>query len=187
MPDVADAIAHGPTGPGKCHDLDNFILCSTKTDFGLSPGLMTADERVEHAVSNPGLEDRDVAPWSTNGVAASVSTARAHSGTHSLAETGGPGTIYQDINGLQPGRTYTASVWVSAAPDTSTGAQIIIYNPSDNTGVSSASVRPESAWQRLSQSFTAGREGAVRIHLARGPGGGAVYWDDIHLSVAEAQ
>jgi len=35
--ELAALIARGPTGPGKCHDLDNFILCSSKTDFGLSP------------------------------------------------------------------------------------------------------------------------------------------------------
>ena len=34
---VAAQIAKGPTGDGKCHDLDEFILCTTKTDFGLSP------------------------------------------------------------------------------------------------------------------------------------------------------
>jgi len=36
-PSVAAQIAKGPTGEGKCHDLDGFILCSPKTDFGLSP------------------------------------------------------------------------------------------------------------------------------------------------------
>jgi hypothetical protein len=29
-PEVASVIARGPTGPGKCHDLDGFILCSIK-------------------------------------------------------------------------------------------------------------------------------------------------------------
>ena len=38
-PELAARIAAGPTGPGKCHDVDRVILCSTKTDFGLSPGL----------------------------------------------------------------------------------------------------------------------------------------------------
>lgn len=36
-PEVAVIISKGPTGPGKCHDVDNFILCSSRTDFGLSP------------------------------------------------------------------------------------------------------------------------------------------------------
>ena len=38
MPEVAAAIAQGPTGPGKCHDVDNFILCSTKSGFRAQPG-----------------------------------------------------------------------------------------------------------------------------------------------------
>jgi hypothetical protein len=34
-PMLARTIAAGPTGPGACRTLDGFILCSTKTDFGL--------------------------------------------------------------------------------------------------------------------------------------------------------
>ena len=186
-PELAEAIAHGPTGPGKCHDLDNFILCSSKTDFGLSPVLMTPEQRVGNAVANPGFEDGDLAPWSTNGVQAAISTAHAHAGEHSLIETGGAGTVYQDINGLQPGRTYTLSAWVSAAPGAGTTAQLTIYNPTNNTAVSSPSVRCDPAWQYLSESFIVGREGAVRIHLVRGPGAGSVYWDDVHISSGETQ
>jgi hypothetical protein len=178
-PELADAIAHGPTGPGKCHDVDNFILCSAKTDFGLSPVLMTPAERVEQAVANPGFEDGELAPWSTNAVQASVSSARAHSGSHSLAESGG-GTMYQDINGLEPGRTYTLSAWVSAA--TSANVQLVVYNPSDNTSVASTPMRADPTWQLVTRTFTVGREGAVRIHLSRSPGASMVYWDDVHIS-----
>jgi Family of unknown function (DUF6311) len=32
-PKLAAAIAAGPTGPGKCHEVDGFVLCSAKTDF----------------------------------------------------------------------------------------------------------------------------------------------------------
>jgi arabinogalactan endo-1,4-beta-galactosidase len=180
MPDVAAAVAQGPTGPGKCHDLDHFILCSTKTDFGLSPVLMTPEQRVENAVANPGFEDGDTSPWSTNGAKAAVSTVTAHSGKYSVAETGA-GTVYQDINGLEPGATYTLFAWVSGTPGDRTTAQIIIYNPSDNTSASSTPVLSNPGWQLLSRSFTVGREGAIRIHLARGPGDGTVYWDDVHI------
>ena len=44
-PTLAAVIARGPTGPGKCHDLDGFILCSTNPDFALSPTLKTEYER----------------------------------------------------------------------------------------------------------------------------------------------
>ena len=39
-PAVAFEIARGPSGPGKCHLVDEFILCSTQTDFGL-PALVS--------------------------------------------------------------------------------------------------------------------------------------------------
>jgi hypothetical protein len=185
-PELAETIARGPSGAGKCHDVDNFILCSTKTDFGLSPTLMTAEERVENSVANPGLEDGKVAPWSNNGVEATASAAHAHSGTYSLAETGA-GTVYQDINGLQPGAAYTLSAWVSCSPGAPTSAQLTIYNPTDNSAVSSPPLTCDPTWQLLSTSFFVGGEGAVRIHLVRGPGTGIVYWDDIHISGKEAR
>ncbi len=181
-PELASAIAQGPTGPGKCHDVDRLILCSTKSDFGLSPVLMTPDERVENSVANPGFEDGQLAPWSTNGVTGNVTTAHAHTGEHSLIETGGLGTMYQDINGLTPGSSYTLSAWVSCSPGTATTTHISIYNPSDDSATSSPARPCDPGWQQLSRSFTVGREGAVRIHLARGPGDGSVYWDDIHIS-----
>ena len=34
-PELAEVIAAGPTGPGKCREVDGFILCSSKIDFGL--------------------------------------------------------------------------------------------------------------------------------------------------------
>jgi hypothetical protein len=181
MPEVAAAIAQGPTGAGKCHDVDNFILCSTKTDFGLSPVLMTAEQRAENGVANPGLEDGTTAPWSTNGARTAVSTVTAHSGTYSLAMTGA-GTAYQDINGLEPGATYTVSAWVAGTAGTSTSAELMIYNMSDNVTLSSPVIQTSPAWRQLSSSSKVGREGAIRINLARGPGDGTVYWDDIHLS-----
>lgn len=52
-PSVASIIAAGPTGPSACHTLDGFILCSTKTDFGLGPSssievpMMYASGRIE--------------------------------------------------------------------------------------------------------------------------------------------
>jgi hypothetical protein len=33
-PALADVIARGPTGPGKCHTVNGFILCSSRIDFG---------------------------------------------------------------------------------------------------------------------------------------------------------
>jgi hypothetical protein len=185
-PELAEIIARGPTGPGKCHDVDNFILCSTQTDFGLSSTLMTPQQRVENAVANPGMESGKIAPWSNNGVEATASAAHAHTGTYSLAETGA-GTVYQDINGLKPGGAYTLSAWVSCSPGAPATTQLTIYNPTDNSAVSSPAIPCDATWQPLSRTFTVGGEGAVRIHLGRGPGAGTVYWDDIHIAAEESR
>jgi len=179
-PQLAERIAAGPTGPGKCHDLDRVILCSVKTDFGLSPTLMTPAERLENAIANPGFED-GVAPWTPVWeVKVRTNASRAYSGTHSLAEAGA-GSVYQDITGLEPGVTYTLEAWVSASPDATASAQITVYDPTSNVAGASPFLTPGTDWQKLSQSFTAGAEGTVRLHLLRGPGGGIIYWDDIQI------
>jgi Family of unknown function (DUF6311) len=41
-PTLAEVIAKGPTGPGKCHAVDGFILCSMRLDFG--PGARAVPE-----------------------------------------------------------------------------------------------------------------------------------------------
>lgn len=182
-PEVAAAIAQGPTGPGKCHDLDGFIVCSTKTDFGLSPVLMTADQRQEHAIANPGFEDGDLIPWSLVWeLQANVTREAAHGGSYSLAESDGAGTAYQDVNGLQPGAMYRISGWVSGSPGATAAAQLAVFNPSDNTAVSSPVVDCRPEWQSVSVAAIAGREGAIRIHLMRRAGSGTIYWDDLRIT-----
>jgi Family of unknown function (DUF6311)/Carbohydrate binding domain len=181
-PELAARIAAGPTGPGNCHDLDRAVLCSTKTDFGLSAALMTPEDRLENAIANPGFEDGEVSPWSPVWeVNASASAARAYSGTYSLAEAG-VGSVYQDITSLEPGATYTVYGWVSASPHATAAAQITVYDPTSNVASSSPFLTPGQDWEKLSQSFTAGAEGTARLHLLRGPGSGTIYWDDIRIA-----
>jgi hypothetical protein len=182
-PEVAAAISEGPTGPGKCHDLDGFIVCSTKTDFGLSPVLMTADQRLEHALANPGFEYGDSAPWTPMwDLNTSVTREVAHSGAYSLAENEGAGSVYQDATGLRPGATYTISAWVSGSPGSTATAQLAAFDPSSNGTVSSPVFNCGPDWRPVSISAIAGREGAMRIHLIRHPGSGAIYWDDLSIT-----
>lgn len=182
-PDLAVAVSEGPTGPGKCHDLDGFIVCSTRSDFGLSPVLMTADQRLERALANPGFEDGDSAPWTPVwDVKANATREAAHSGAYSLAETEGAGSVYQDVNGLQPDATYTISAWVSGSPGATATAQLAVFDPSSNGVVSSRVVNCGPNWQPISISATAGREGAIRVHLLRRPGAGTIYWDDVSIT-----
>jgi len=52
-PAIAGMIEAGPSGPNVCHPLDGFILCSSRTDFGLEPAspeevpMMYASGRIE--------------------------------------------------------------------------------------------------------------------------------------------
>ena len=180
-PELATRIAQGPTGPGKCHDLDRVILCSTKTDFGLSPVLMTAEARLDSAIANPGFEE-GVVPWSPVWeVNAAANSERARSGTHSLAENG-TGSVYQDVTSLEPGATYIVSAWVSSSPNATAPVQLTVYDPTDNVTSSSPFTNVGRDWRNVFLSFTAGREGTMRLHLLRGPGSGTVYWDDVHIS-----
>jgi len=178
-PSVATLIAEGPTGTGKCHDLDRFILCSSKTDFGLSPALITPELR---AVGNAGFEDSDLSPWmSFQNVVQGITTAQAHTGTHSLAQTAGDGSAYQDSTGLEPGMTYIVSAWVAASPGATATAQLATYDPGNDVAVFSPIVHLYPGWQLVSRLVTVGRTGNIRVHLFRNQGYGTIYWDDVRI------
>jgi hypothetical protein len=178
-PAVADLIAQGPTGAGKCHDLDRFILCSSKTDFGLSPALITPERR---AVGNEGFENSELSPWmSFQNVVQGITAAQAHTGAHSLAQTAGAGSAYQDATGLEPGVTYVVSAWVAASPGATATAQLATYDPGTDVAVFSPVVQLHSGWQLVSQIFTVGQTGRIRVHLFRNQGYGTIYWDDLRI------
>lgn len=181
-PTLADIIAKGPTGPGKCHDLDGYILCSIKSDFGLSPNLESAAERERDAIRDPGFEDNNLAVWLPFQNAKSfVSTEHPRSGLHSLAQSEGEGSVDQDITGLQPGIRYVISAWVSASPGATARAQIALWSPSENLATFSPELRPNPEWRLLTHSMIAGADGILRLHLFRKEGSGTLYWDDLTI------
>jgi len=185
-PLLAQEIAKGPTGPGKCHDLDHLILCSTKTDFGLSPILASPLELLKTAIDDPSFEDSGLSSWSTwQNVNASVTTARSHDGSQSLVESGGAGSVYEDVTDLEPGRTYVVSAWVSGSADVTATAQIAVSDSGANAATFSGSVTPHDSWQLVSQSVTVSDAGRLRIHLFRNEGRGSVYWDDVHIYLSK--
>jgi hypothetical protein len=181
-PTLAAIIANGPTGPGKCHDLDGYILCSIKSDFGLSPSLKNAAERERDAIRDPGFEDDDLAAWPGFQNAKSfLSTDRARSGLHSLAQSEGEGSVNQDIGGLEPGRVYVVSAWVSASPGATARAQIALWSPSANIATFSPELHSTPEWQLLTLAMAAGADGILRLHLFRKEGSGTIYWDDLSI------
>jgi hypothetical protein len=181
-PELAVMIEQGPTGPGKCHHVDEFILCSAKTDFGLNPSLTTAYEPVSGALHDPGFEDGRLATWpSFQKVNASVNTSQVHSGIQSVAESDDEGSVYQDLKGLDPGAMYVVSAWVSSSPGTTATAQIALYDPSKDVSKDSTEWHVGPEWQLLTDSMVAGDSGTLRLHLFRRKGSGTVYWDDIKV------
>jgi hypothetical protein len=133
-------------------------------------------------VENPGFEDGNFAPWVPyRSVQFHVSAARAHSGSYSLMETSGEGSVYQDVSGLQPGRVYSIGAWVAASRDATATAQIAVFDPAKNVATFSLAVHPDSVWRQIDDAVTMGPGGNLRIHLFRYQGTGIIYWDDVSV------
>lgn len=162
---LAQRIADGPTGPGVCHSLDHFILCSPKNDFGLSP-VLNPGKLLQNTIADPSFENSKLSGWLTfQNVTAVPSEVRAHNGTRSLAEIAGVGSVYQDAVGLVPGRTYVVSAWMSGTSGATAAGQIALYDTGANVAISSKSVMPIKGWQLIAASLTVHAPGAIRIHL----------------------
>jgi len=158
----------------------------TPVDVSRPAPITYVSETVPGEVANPGFEDNDLASWDPfQDVRATLFSARVHSGSYSLAESEGVGSVYQDVTGLQPGRRYRISVWVSASPGATAGSQIALWEPSANVAIFSDTVHPGPNWQLLSDSITIGKEGTLRMHLFRREGTGTIYWDDVRISPDE--
>ena len=184
---------------------DAFTWAST---HGLSKGLCSLDinsgqwtaqdlshfdpsaklaETIDNKLSDPGFEEEDLAFWQPfQSVHATVSTADPHSGARSLAETESDGSVYQDAKGLEPGRKYQVTAWVSSSPDATAGAQIATWDSSTNGPAVSKEVQPRGTWQLLSAVASADPSGSLRIHLFRLKGSGTIYWDDVRIDPDQA-
>lgn len=134
-------------------------------------------------LGNSGFEDRELDDWAPyQGVHAAVAASPAHSGVHSLAETDGVGSAYQDVSGLQSGHRYRISAFVAGSPGATAGAQIALYDPGANVAIFSQGAHPGAEWQQLSKSITLGKTTTtLRIHLFRTDGTGTIYWDDVKI------
>jgi hypothetical protein len=178
-PVLAALIAGGPTGPGRCHEVDHFILCSSKTDFGLAASTQDFARHVD-GVANAGFEGGSISPWTRfQAVHGDLTTVRAHSGRFSLAESVASGSFYQDVVGLQPGRRYAVTAWESGSRDATATAQIGVFDPGANMATFSRAVVAGERWQFLQDTVTVSASGVLRIHFFRNQGSGTVYWDDV--------
>ena len=88
--------------------------------------------------------------------------------------------IYQDIFGLTPGQTYTVTAWVMASAPSSN--VLVAIHDTEGNGWVSTQFSIGTSWQQVSQSFTVGANGAMRIHFYELPGSETTWWDDITIT-----
>lgn len=144
-----------------------------------SPGPTAVS--VLNGFSNADFEKGHLEPWKPyQGVHASITSENHHGGFYSLAESDGSGSVYQDITGLQPGKTYRITAWVSASPGATAPAQIAVWDPTANVARFSDAVMPNPTWQPIEMAMS-NTAGTLRIHLFRQQGTGTVYWDDVQV------
>ena len=158
----------------------------TSVDINLPAPVTHVSDAIPGEVTNPGFEDDDLAWWDPfQDVHASQNSDQVRSGSYSLAESDGVGSVTQDVTGLQPGRRYRVSVWVSASAGATAGSQMVLWEPGTNVPLFSETLHPGTAWQPLANSITVGEAGTLRIHLFRTQGTGTIYWDDVQIKVDE--
>ena len=157
-------------------------LCPSPVDAKLAYALNHSALLLGRNLADAGFENDSLAPWHRfQEVSGNISTVQAHTGTHSLAQTGGDGSFYQNVNNLTRGTTYIITAWVLAAPEATATAQLAIFDPSTSTASFSALNTCAPGWQRLSLSATVGRIPSLTIHLFRNNGSGTIYWDDVAI------
>jgi hypothetical protein len=131
---------------------------------------------------NADFEGGTLSPWLPYlSAEPKIDADQVHGGKFALAETGGDGSVYQDVSGLVPG-DYTFTAFVSGTLGGTATAQLALWEPGPGPAVMSPVVTPGPSWQLVSQSVTVGAPGIIRLHLLRHPGQGTIYWDDTKLA-----
>jgi hypothetical protein len=134
-------------------------------------------------VENPGFETGSLASWNTFSASVnSKSGSAARSGSYGLNEASGDGGVYQDFDGLLPGKGYTVRAWVKSPDVTPPPVMLWVHDTTGANMVNSGTVFPSGTWQQLTVNYTANSIGRLRVHLQRATGGGAAYWDDVTIS-----
>ena len=134
---------------------------------------------------NAGFETGTLGPWQTAvfGSTGSVAVGTvAHAGNYGLTQgpNNGSEVAYQDLTGLLPGQTYLVSAWVRSSTATSSTVTLAVHGFNAGTWVSTDFV-PTTAWGQISQSFTVGSNGILRVHLYENAGPETTYWDDVSV------
>ena len=185
---VGGEIAGAHKGPGTCSRLDGFVVCSSRSLPDVPADSSIEAKPVDNALKNAGFEGPDVLPWVPyQSTVPTMDDHHSHSGIQSLAETGGEGSVYQDITGLTPGKTYAVSAWVMGSPGATSTAQIAVYDPGSVLATFSTAVQLFPGWQLLSVSNHESSSGILRVHLFRNKGTGTIHWDDVRVEQVDKQ
>jgi hypothetical protein len=137
-------------------------------------------------VKNSTFETGGALPWSLYSVStdAAANVVRdPHMGQFGLAQSG-LGTVFQDIQNLVPGRTYSIAVWNKSPPldaYRSRACKLAVHNTKDGNIVEAAAIANSPGWRRSRLLYTADHTGQVRIHLTdlmrSPPGYGPRVWE----------
>ncbi len=166
-------------------DMNRNVWSPVDVERFVSPAYL--GDSIAGKIANPGFEASDLALWpSFQAVHAAITRAQVHGGLQSLAESEGGGSVYQDLSGLEPGRSYRLSAWVAASPGTTAGAQIALFDVGASKPFFSKTLHTGTNWQLLSDFVPVTRPGTVRVHLFRTEGTGTIYWDDVRLYLDKA-
>jgi hypothetical protein len=175
-----------------------FGLAAVKTHLMQSMSASEYGEAVSRALSDEEREVRQIpvpngdfesgvmGPWvSYLAVRAGIGTEHVHSGRFSVSEAAAKGSVYIDVQDLEPGLTYTVSAWVYGSPQATATAQIAVYDPAVNIAIWSETIDPKPVWQLLKYTFRKQSRAFTRIHLFRNDGDGTLFWDDVRVAQIE--
>ena len=152
MPEVGGGDRARSDRSGKMSRRRQLHSVLDQDGFRAQPGADDIRSSVaENAVANPGLEDGNdravVDQWHED-----CDQYRARAQWRLQPGENGAGTAYQDVNGLEPGETYTVSAWVSGTPGSPTTAQLRSTTPATTvTNFVAGNSTTSPAWRQLSR------------------------------------
>jgi RHS repeat-associated protein len=115
------------------------------------------------------------------GATSVVTSAQAHSGSYSLAQSGATtGGSYQDVS-VTPGASYQVSVWVRADAGTAAQMYLWLHDTTGGNAENTAAITPGQSWQQVTLTYVANSTGQMRIHLHYVAGAGTIYYDDVQV------
>ncbi|MFE0146742.1 endo-alpha-N-acetylgalactosaminidase family protein [Nonomuraea sp. NPDC059007] len=151
---------------------------------GKAPKQDTPEWGERSGVADPGFNDDTLRAWERTGQVSIEKNAKGQ--RVALLAAGRPAAIGQNLKGLTPGRTYSASAWIEVEPGKTrettleVGGQATRISGSTARNNVAADEKHGTYFQRVKVVFTATGNHA-KLRLGAGGGDGAVRVDDVRL------